>query len=201
MKRFLIALFISSMALFNCYDGSGNFTRAFLLLGPIPSGIVNVHIGVFAVVINPSTLILKTSLPVSSISGQVVPLIIPNSTIVNFLVWGESNIPGPGAPVYAATHVGYSLPVIMNGENIFAVPVVMTRFDSAYNLVYDSGTQIHSWNAIYGATEYELTVNGGIEYTGPMNFYQFTAGSGFTHSVRCYSSIFNLWSQEESHVH
>ena len=187
MKKVVLALFLSGVSVFGCYDSTSQFARVTLLIGDTSSySIDRIYIAAFAGVPSPSTVILNVNFEPTSF----VTLIIPNAGIIHFTIWGYNSRAG-------ATYYGTSFPLILNGQDVAAVGIQMMPFTSAFNLQYNATTHTDSWNYIYGATQYELTVT---RSASPTEFY-FTDNTSYTlpgsragapHYVKCKSSIFGI---------
>jgi hypothetical protein len=191
MKKVVLALFLSGVAVFGCYDSTSQFTRVMLFVGQPAATVDTLHIAVFAIAPTPETVIMKTSVPASSL----VPLVIPSTGIMYITVWGVYT--GRGGPY--ATHYGASVPIILNGQDFTAIPMEMIEFKNAFNEIYNTTTYDERWNYIYGATSYELRINGTTGtyyYPGGNNFYNYgRSWIRVDHEARCLTSIFGVPSE------
>jgi hypothetical protein len=126
--------------------------------------------------------------------GQSVSMNVPGGGARVFVVWGE----GSGG---TAAYYGTAGPVDVASDGEMDVSVSMVKFNvnaDVFNLFRNTGTNLYTWNAVAGASIYELQTYSGMyayytAYSGPGTSYKIGTwyGSG---RVRVYSTLFNLYS-------
>ncbi|MCU0849225.1 MAG: hypothetical protein MUD12_15190 [Spirochaetes bacterium] len=191
MRKIIWAPVMAVFLSLSCYDGASDFSRVLLLTGNMPADTTRLHVGVFLLFVSPETLITEADFTPST----AIPMIIPSGTLVTFSIWAEGL---NGGRTEILTHAGVSLPVILNGQALTPVALELANITgSPLGPFADSRTFIVSWNAIPGATGYELqeyNANAGLwetAYSGPFNSFNPGHQPGSLRA-RAYSTVFSL---------
>ncbi|MCU0849222.1 MAG: hypothetical protein MUD12_15175 [Spirochaetes bacterium] len=196
MKKALVGILIIGMSLFSCYDSTSDFSRVILLIQAPPTGgpvtITRLHVGLFAGVVSSATLISKAEFT----PNTVITLIIPNTRIATFMVWGTDD-------TNVASHYGVSLPIVLTGQEFTAVPLSMNSIpDTIFNLAWSGADNSMNWSAvgIPTADYYELQTMpfGALDFSrvvfGPVTKHLFGGYVQGDHRVRIYSPAFDVYS-------
>jgi len=128
--------------------------------------------------------------------NSLIAMIIPNTKIATFMVWGtdDSNV---------ASYYGVSLPIVLEGQEITAVPLTMNTIPATiFNLTWSFADNSDTWSAvgIPTADNYELQTQpiGAPSYStvyfGPATKHLFGGYVQGDHRVRFYSAAFDIYS-------
>lgn len=186
MKIISLPLLLILFILPSCYLNETDDTRVvFRLNPPAPADVAHLHVAVHENAGTPDNLLLYRVVS----PNTIVEIDVPAGNERIFTIWAE------GYDGYAI-YYGTTLPVDINNGDSLDVSLRMYRFDDTsvvpvFEIQWDS--PYVRWNAINGATAFELrNGNGGIIYFGPDNYLN--TGNGDSFKVRAYSSTFGIYS-------
>lgn len=186
MKTTSIPLIIILLLSSSCYLNEKDDGRiVFRLNPPAPADVARLHIAAYENSGTEENLLLYQVVNPDSI----VDIEVPAGNRRIFTIWAEGH---DGHALYYGT----TQPVDIDGGDSLEVSLRMYRFDDTSAVpvfdIYWSNPFVR-WNAINGATAYELrNGNGGIIYFGPDNYLN--TGNGDSFEVRAYSSTFGIYS-------
>jgi len=127
--------------------------------------------------------------------------VIPGNQILIFVVWAGETIPGP-LPYEAATYIGYSPPIIMQGQDFAVVPLSMNLIQTGYfgpppstmNFQVINGQNDAVWSLVPSADYYEVYDGfGSLIYQGPGTSCHFPSPVSSARARFC-SSVFGICS-------